>query len=49
MGRTIEEIFRNLNRAENNRERKALRQGEICRGKFLPGGEKSSSLSPSSS
>ena len=48
-GRFIEEIFRRLYGAENNRERKALRQGEICRGNSFPEGGKSSPSSPSSS
>ena len=33
------EIFRRLYEAENHRERKALRQAEICRGISLPEGE----------
>ena len=37
-GRTIEEIFRRLDGTENNRERKALWQGEICRGNSFPEG-----------
>jgi hypothetical protein len=32
----IEEIFRYLDGVENNRERKALWQREICRGKSFP-------------
>ena len=35
----IEEIFHRLHEAENNRKRKALRQGEICRGNSFPEGE----------
>ena len=34
----IEEIFHCLHEAKNNRERKALRQGEICRGNSFPEG-----------
>jgi hypothetical protein len=33
------EIFRRRCEAENHRERKALRQAEICRGNSLPEGE----------
>ena len=47
--RIIEGIFRRLCGTENNRERKALRQGEICRGNSFPEGGKSSPSSPSSS
>ena len=36
----IEESFRCLCGTENNRERKALRQGEICRGNSFPEGGK---------
>ena len=34
-----EEEFRRRYEAENTRERKALRQTEICRGNYLPEGE----------
>ena len=38
--RIIEGIFRRLCGTKNNRERKALRQGEICRGNSFPEGGK---------
>ena len=39
IGETRREEFRRRYEAENTRERKALRQTEICRGNSLPEGE----------
>ena len=49
VGGNIEDSHRRLLEAENTREKRALRQAEICRGNSLPEGGKSSPSSPSSS